>query len=48
LIVLVFGPGKFSIDALIKWGLDASRRDLPKRSLRFDAPVTPTEAKAQH
>jgi putative oxidoreductase len=47
LIVLVFGPGKFSIDALIKW-LDASRRNLPKRSLRFGAPVTPTEAKAQH
>jgi len=33
LIVLVFGPGKFSIDALIKW-LDASRRNLLKRSLR--------------
>ena len=48
LIVLVFGPGKFSIDALIKWGLDASRRNLPKRSLRFGAPVTPIEAKAQH
>ena len=45
LILLVFGPGKFSIDALIKW-LDASRRNLTKRSLGFGAPVT-TEAKAQ-
>ena len=47
LIVLVFGPGKFSIDALIKWGLDASRRNLPKRSRRVGAPVTTTEVKAQ-
>lgn len=46
LIVLVFGPGKFSIDALIKWGLDASRRDLPKRSRRVGAPVMTTESES--
>ena len=48
LIVLAFGPGKFSIDALIKWGVDASGRGLPKRSQYFGASARPTELKAQN
>jgi putative oxidoreductase len=45
LIVLAFGPGKFSIDALIKWGVDASGRGLPKRSQYFGASARPTDFK---
>jgi putative oxidoreductase len=47
LIVLVFGPGKFSIDALIKWGIEAARKNLTRRSPDFGASVQPTEVKAR-
>jgi putative oxidoreductase len=48
LIVLAFGPGKLSVDALIKriWG--AFRRGLTNRSQNFGASATSIEAKAQH
>jgi putative oxidoreductase len=48
LIVLVFGPGKFSIDALIKWGTGAARRGPAKGSPYFGAPSRPAEVKAQN
>jgi putative oxidoreductase len=48
LIVLVFGPGKLSVDALIKRILGAFRRGLTNRSQNFGASATPAEAKAQH
>ena len=48
LIVLVFGPGKFSIDALIKWGFESARQRLTKRSPYFGAPTQPSEVKAHN
>ncbi|HEY2458480.1 MAG TPA: DoxX family protein [Candidatus Acidoferrum sp.] len=48
LIVLVFGPGKFSIDALIKWAIGAARQSLVKRSPYFGASARSTEVKAQN
>lgn len=47
LIVLVFGPGKFSIDAVIKWIVDRARQNLGKFSLRTDASVPASELKAR-
>lgn len=48
LIVLVFGPGKFSIDALIKWGFESARQRLTKRRPYFGAPTQPSEVKAHN
>jgi putative oxidoreductase len=47
LIVLVFGPGKFSIDALIKRGIEAIRRRAGRSGRFIGTPVTPVEAKAE-
>jgi putative oxidoreductase len=47
LIVLVFGPGKFSIDAAIKWTIERTRQNLAKCSLHPDASVPASELKAQ-
>jgi putative oxidoreductase len=47
LIVLVFGPGKFSIDAVIKWIVDRARQNLGKFSLYTDASVSASELKAR-
>jgi hypothetical protein len=47
-IVLVFGPGKFSIDALIKWGVGADRQRTLKRSPYLGASVPASEVKAQN
>ena len=46
LIVLVFGPGKFSIDAVIKWIVDRARQNPGKFGLRTDA-VPASELKAR-
>ena len=48
LIVLVFGLGKFSIDALIKWGIGAARQSQTKRTQCFGASMQSTELKAQN
>jgi putative oxidoreductase len=48
LIVLLFGPGKLSVDALIKRTSGAFRLRLPNRSQNFGASATPAEAKTQH
>jgi putative oxidoreductase len=48
LIVLVFGPGKFSIDALIKRVVTASRRPLTQRSQFVGASVPSAGAKVQN
>ena len=47
LVVLVFGPGKFSIDAVIKWIVDRARQNLGKFSLHTDASVPASELKAR-
>ncbi len=47
LIVLAFGPGKFSIDALIKRVVSASRRRVTQRSQFVGASAPPAEAKVQ-
>ena len=47
-IVLVFGPGKFSLDALIKWGVGAERQRTLKRSPYLGASVPASEVKAQN
>ena len=46
LIVLVFGPGKFSINAVIKWIVDRARQNPGKFGLRTDA-VPASELKAR-
>src|SRR5215831_8934132 len=48
LIVLVFGPGKLSVDAVIKWGIKATRPRLTERSPNVGASTRPLEVRAQH
>jgi putative oxidoreductase len=48
LIVLVFGPGKLSVDALIERILGAFHRGLANRSENFCVSATQAEAKPQH
>src|ERR1700750_1925941 len=47
LIVLVFGPGKFSIDALIKWSMGRQRRRETDDSFAWSS-RTPTKVRIQH
>jgi putative oxidoreductase len=48
LIVMAFGPGKFSVDALIKWGIGAARQGPTKRSPYSGASAPASEVKAQN
>ncbi|HYZ72023.1 MAG TPA: DoxX family protein [Chthoniobacterales bacterium] len=47
LIVLVFGPGKLSIDAAIKWTIERTRQNPAKCGLHPDASVPASELKAR-
>ena len=48
LIVLVFGPGRFSVDALIKWKLGEPRRRRTEGNSFGWSSQTPTKLKVQN
>ena len=48
LIVLVFGPGRFSIDALIKWSMGRQRRRETEDDSFAWSSRTPTKVRIQH
>ena len=48
LIIFVFGPGKFSIDAAIQWVIERARPNLTKRSSYHGSSVSASEMGAQN
>jgi putative oxidoreductase len=48
LIVLAFGPGRFSVDALIKWKLGEARRRRTEGNSFARSSQTPTKLKVQN
>ena len=47
LVVLVFGPGKFSVDAAIKWGIGAASQTFTNRNAGFSSSGMPSQVKPQ-
>jgi len=48
LIIFIFGPGKFSIDAAIQWAIERARPNLTERNPYRGRSVSAPEVKAQN